>query len=111
MRREEGWGRERSGTQKRVDQSRPDKIFPTVNFAFSRDGHFGLGGGGGGEGGGRGGSSYGCQPSWYTVGETHAKNNIAIQAGASVSAGGGGVACTTGLMPLNTGGGVRTPTP
>ena len=33
-------------------QKRPDQICPTVNFAFSRDGHFGLGRGGGVRGGG-----------------------------------------------------------
>ena len=35
-----------SGTQKFVYQKWPKKIFPIVNFVFSRDGHFGLGGGG-----------------------------------------------------------------
>ena len=30
-----------SGTQNCVYQKRPDKIFPTVNFAFSRSGPFG----------------------------------------------------------------------
>ena len=29
-------------TQKFVYQKRPNKIFPTVNFVFSHDGHFGL---------------------------------------------------------------------
>ena len=34
-------------TQKFVYQKWPDQIFPFVNFIFSHDGHFGLGGGGG----------------------------------------------------------------
>ena len=34
------------GTQKIVYQKWPDQIFPVVNFVFSHDGHFGLGGGG-----------------------------------------------------------------
>ena len=44
-------GRGRSGTQKFVYQKWPDQIFPIVNFVFSRDGHFGLEGGGSGGGG------------------------------------------------------------
>ena len=36
-----------SGTQNFVYQKWPDKIFLTVNFGFSHDGHFGLGAGGG----------------------------------------------------------------
>ena len=36
-----------SGSQKFVYQKWPDQIFPTVNFGFSHDGPFGLGGGGG----------------------------------------------------------------
>ena len=43
MRREEGGG---VGTQTFVYQKWPDKIFPMVNFVFSHDGQFGLGGGG-----------------------------------------------------------------
>ena len=40
-----------SGTPKFVYQKWPNQIFPIVNFVFSHDGHFGLGGGGGlGEG-------------------------------------------------------------
>ena len=35
------------GGQTFVYQKWPDRIFPIVNFAFSHDGHFGLGGGGG----------------------------------------------------------------
>ena len=34
-------------TQNLMYQKWPDQIFPFVNFVFSRDGHFGLGGGGG----------------------------------------------------------------
>ena len=34
-------------TQKFVYQKWPDQIFPVVNCVFSRDGPFGLGGGGG----------------------------------------------------------------
>ena len=45
MRREEGGG---SRTQKFVYHKWPDKIFPTINFAFSHDGHFGPGAEGGG---------------------------------------------------------------
>ena len=41
-----------SGTQKFVYQKWPDQNFPIVNFRFSHDGHFGLGGGGGGPMGG-----------------------------------------------------------
>ena len=41
-----------SGTQKFVYQKWPNQIFPIVNFGFSYNGHFGLGGGGGGGGGG-----------------------------------------------------------
>ena len=37
-----------SGTQKFVHQKWPNQIFPMVNFRFSRDGPFGLGGGGDG---------------------------------------------------------------
>ena len=33
-------------TRKFVYQKWPNRIFPTVNFVFSHDGHFGLGGGG-----------------------------------------------------------------
>ena len=36
-----------SGTQKFVYQKWPVQTFPKGNFAFSRDGHFGWGGGGG----------------------------------------------------------------
>ena len=36
-----------------VYQKWPKKIFPTVNFIVSHDGHFGLGAGGGGRGGGQ----------------------------------------------------------
>ena len=35
----------RSGTQNFVNQKWPDKIFPTVSFFCSHDGHCGLGGG------------------------------------------------------------------
>ena len=41
-----GGGGRGSGTQKFVYHKWPDQIFPTVNFVFSRDGHFGLAGGG-----------------------------------------------------------------
>ena len=51
--------REGGGGGECVYQKWPDKIFPTVNFVFSHDGHFGLGQGCPGGGGG---SSYGCQP-------------------------------------------------
>ena len=47
-----GGGGGGSGTQKCVYQKWPDRTFPTVNFAFSHDGHFGLGEGGGGSRGG-----------------------------------------------------------
>ena len=40
-------GRGGSGTQNFVYRKWPHQIFPTVNFVFSRDGPFGLGGGGG----------------------------------------------------------------
>ena len=46
-----------SGSQKFVYQKWPDQIFPIVNFVFSRDGHFGLGGGGV-----RGGAAVGRSP-------------------------------------------------
>ena len=39
------------GTQKFVYQEWPDQTFPIVNVVFSRDGHFGLEGGGWGPGG------------------------------------------------------------
>ena len=41
-----GGGGGGAGTQKCVYRQLPDQIFPTVNFVFSRDDHFGLGGGG-----------------------------------------------------------------
>ena len=47
-RREGGVTQKWIGAQKCVYQKWPDQIFPTVNFVFSHDGHFGLGGGGGG---------------------------------------------------------------
>ena len=46
-------------TQNLVYQKWPDQIFPIVNFIFSRDGHFGLGGRGGGFGGG--------PPLWFLI--------------------------------------------
>ena len=49
IRRGEGGG---DGTPKFVLQKWPDKIFPTANVLFSRDGHFGLEGGGSRGGGG-----------------------------------------------------------
>ena len=48
-----GWGRDvlerggGSGTQNFVYQKWPNQLFPTVNFGFSHEGPFGLGGGGG----------------------------------------------------------------
>ena len=52
-----------SGTQKFVFQKWPDKIFPMVNFVFSRDGHFSReGGGGAGWGGVTPPSSFGVRP-------------------------------------------------
>ena len=51
IRREEGRG---SGTQNPVHQKWPAQFFSIVNFVFSHNGHFGLGGGGRGGGGGAG---------------------------------------------------------
>ena len=64
-------------------QKWPDQIFPTVNFVFSHDGHFGLGRGGGGFGGG--------PPPWFLIilkkpwagGESDAAPALCAGAGAS----------------------------